>query len=53
MKNQFEARKRGKIIELRIIASSEEMADKFFDLIEIFSTKVLRIDLEQEWSDRP
>jgi hypothetical protein len=54
MKNQFAARKNGKIIEIRIIASSEEMADKFFDMIELFSTNALRIDLEREWrGDRP
>jgi hypothetical protein len=53
-KNIIEARKEGSTIEIKIIASSEEMADKLFDMIELFGTAAFRIDIEKEWeSDRP
>lgn len=49
MKNRIEAVKKGKVIEIKIIANSEEMADKFFDLIEAFGIAVIKVDLEREW----
>lgn len=54
MKNRIEARKEGNMIQLKITATSEEMADKIFDLIELFGTTAFRIDLENQWKrDRP
>lgn len=48
-KNRIEARLEGNVVELRFIASDEEMAHKFFDLIEAFGCAAVRVDLEREW----
>ncbi len=50
-KNHFKVIKKGKIIELEITASSEEMAEKMFDAIEFLGVEVLRFDLAQEWQN--
>ncbi|MFN6460813.1 MAG: hypothetical protein RMZ41_003070 [Nostoc sp. DedVER02] len=48
-KNFVKARLKGKIIEVQITASSEEMADKFFDMLESLVAKGFQVDLEQAW----
>lgn len=50
-KNRIEARKEGNVVEIRFIASSEEMADKIFDLIEAFGVAAIRVDLERDWKE--
>lgn len=44
--------KKGNVVKIEIIATSEEMADKFFDLVETFGTAAFRFDLESEWKNR-
>lgn len=48
-KNRIVATKDGNVVQAMITATSEEMADKIFDLFELFATTVGRIDLEKEW----
>lgn len=49
-KNRLEATQNGKLIEIKFTATSEAMADQFFELIELFAITAARIDLENEWN---
>lgn len=49
-KNQLEAKLKDKIITVKITATSEEMANKLFDLIETFGLTAFKVDLEREWN---
>lgn len=51
-KNRFEIVKEGKVIKIKITASSEKMADGLFDAIDLLAVEGLRIDLEQEWNNK-
>lgn len=51
MKNRIQMRKVGNVVEIKIVATSEEMADKFFDFVEQLSTAAFRFDLEETWKN--
>jgi len=48
MKNEFEAILKGKNIEIKITATSEEQAEKLFKKIENFNLAAFLLDLERE-----
>lgn len=51
-KSDMIADRRNNIIEITIVAPSEESAKKIFALIESFTAELLRADLEREWEDK-
>lgn len=51
-KHRLELRLDGCVVEVRIIASDEVMARKFYELIEAFGVAAVRVDLEREWRDQ-
>jgi hypothetical protein len=51
-KNRVSMELSGRAVDIRIIASSEAMAAKFYESIEVLIVQMVRIDLESEWNRR-